>query len=510
MRKLIVPFILVSLICFHIKPALAHGFGERYDLPVPLNLFIFGAALTVGISFIVIAFFVKSSTSNIRYFKYNLLSIGAIAKVLTSNLFACVVKALSVGIFILVIVAGIIGSSNPIDNISPTFIWVIWWIGIVYITSLFGNIWYFLNPWKTIFEWAEQLNGKPFRKNIQYKSNWDIWPAVILFFIFIWIENVYTYAASPPHLSVLIILYSIITWWGMAAFGKHYWLKHGEFFSVLFGFFSKLSITEVQVPGKTTCSQCNLVCSTDYEDCVDCYQCYETANNSNLEVKLNLRPLSVGLILPHHISTGTAAFVILMLASVTFDGLSETPIWRSIQNTFYGAGSLFGSNQLGAISTVGILIMPLIFLGLYMTFSWATKKLANEVVPVSSIAKAFVISLIPIALAYNLAHYIGLLTIQGQFMIPLLSDPLGLGWDIIGTKNYKIELNIINTKTIWYVSVGAIVIGHIISVYAAHVISLSRPVKRHLALKGQYPMLLLMIIYTASSLWIIAQPITER
>ena len=143
-------------------------------------------------------------------------------------------------------------------------------------------------------------------------------------------------------------------------------------------------------------------------------------------------------------------------------------------------------------------------------FSWATKKLSNEVTPVSSIAKAFVISLIPIALAYNLAHYIGLLTIQGQFMIPLFSDPLGLGWDIIGTKDYKIELNVINTKTIWYISVAAIVIGHIISVYVAHVISLSRPVKRHLALKGQYPMLLLMIIYTASSLWIIAQPITER
>ena len=120
------------------------------------------------------------------------------------------------------------------------------------------------------------------------------------------------------------------------------------------------------------------------------------------------------------------------------------------------------------------------------------------------------VSLIPIALAYNLAHYIGLFLVQGQFLIPLASDPFGQGWDILATSSYKIRLNLIGTKAIWYISVIAIVLGHIVSVYVAHTLSLGRQVSRSDALRGQYPMLLLMVIYTAISLWIIAQPIVER
>ena len=99
------------------------------------------------------------------------------------------------------------------------------------------------------------------------------------------------------------------------------------------------------------------------------------------------------------------------------------------------------------------------------------------------------------------------LLIQGQLIIPRLSDPFGFGWDLLGTADYRVNIAVINAKVAWFISVGAIVLGHIISVYIAHVVALRRVDDHTLAIRGQYPMLLLMVIYTATSLWILAQPI---
>ncbi len=102
-----------------------------------------------------------------------------------------------------------------------------------------------------------------------------------------------------------------------------------------------------------------------------------------------------------------------------------------------------------------------------------------------------------------------LLVIQGQFIIPLVSDPFGFGWDLFGSADYRVNIGIINAKFVWFTSVAAIVLGHIIAVYIAHVISLRTVSNHSSALRGQYPMLLLMVSYTVTSLWIIAQPIVS-
>ena len=118
-------------------------------------------------------------------------------------------------------------------------------------------------------------------------------------------------------------------------------------------------------------------------------------------------------------------------------------------------------------------------------------------------------SLIPIAFAYNIAHYITLLLIQRQLIIPLASDPFGSGWDLFGTVNYSLNISIINARILWFLSVALIVIGHVLAVYLAHRVAIRTFTDRTVALKSQYPMLSLMVVYTVVSLWIIAQPIVE-
>ena len=99
------------------------------------------------------------------------------------------------------------------------------------------------------------------------------------------------------------------------------------------------------------------------------------------------------------------------------------------------------------------------------------------------------------------------MVIQGQLIVPLVSDPFGFGWDLLGRADYRLNIGVINARFVWYMSVAAIVIGHTVAVYVAHVISIRRVPSYASALRGQYPMLLLMVLYTATSMWIIAQPI---
>jgi hypothetical protein len=499
--------LVVALVGLSLRTAYAHGFGERYDLPVPLDLFVVGAAATVALSFVVIGLFVRSESAGLRYPRYNLLRTPVLGAVIASPLLLGLIRLASVALFGLVVAAGLFGTDRPLDNLTPTFVWIIWWVGMGYVSALLGNLWRLLNPWAIVYDWVSWLTSASRGSSIlSYPSRWDVWPALLAFLAFAWAENAYPSAAKPGNLGMMIVLYSAVTWAGMATFGKHQWLAKGEAFSVLFGFFSRFSPTEVRVANRRVCGACEFDCRID-EECVDCYSCFERAARDERE--LNLRPYGVGLTLPKRVSLATAAFVVLALATVTFDGLSETSLWVDFQNLVWAPISSLGGNTTAVVKTLGLILVPLAFLVVYLGFSWGIRQLSEETASIQEVARTFVFSLIPIALAYNMAHFISLLAIQGQFIIPLASDPFGQGWDLLGTADYRVNLNVINAKIVWYVSVSAIVLGHIVSVFVAHVISVAEVADRKLALRGQYPMLALMVIYTASSLWIIAQPIVD-
>ncbi len=117
------------------------------------------------------------------------------------------------------------------------------------------------------------------------------------------------------------------------------------------------------------------------------------------------------------------------------------------------------------------------------------------------------LSLVPIAIAYHLSHYLSYLLIAGQNIIPLVSDPFGMGWDLFGTAAYTVDIGIVNARMIWYVSVTAIVVGHVLAVCIAHVMAVRVFRARAQVICSQIPMLILMVGYTMVSLWILSQPI---
>tara|TARA_Y100000588_G_scaffold77243_1_gene80502 strand:- start:4675 stop:5643 length:969 start_codon:yes stop_codon:yes gene_type:complete len=322
------------------------------------------------------------------------------------------------------------------------------------------------------------------------------------------VQDAYPKADVPFHIATLVSSYSVLTLSGMFVFGRNQWLRKGEIFSLVFGLFSRLSVTEVRVNDGAACQQCAVECRGSDGNCVDCYPCFQRANDR----EINLRPPAIGLGRNEPVTDDLLALVVLMLGTVTFDGFSATPAWddfRRFSVDLMGAGGGDVLNSLVLADTLGVLLVPVGFLLVYLLFARFMARYAKGRGGALEIARILGVSLIHIALAYNIAHFINLLLIQGQLIIPLSSDPFSFGWDLFGTVDYSLNLTIFNPRVLWFLSVALIVLGHALAVYLAHLAAVRTFGDRVTVMKSQYPMLTLMVVYTVISLWIIAQPIIE-
>lgn len=495
------PIILSAIFFFSnfISNANAHGFGQRIDLPVPLSLYLAGGALAVIISFIIVGIFVGKKSATSDYKRYNLLKHKNFANLVENNIFKFIIKLVFVSILGILIFSGFFGNKNPNLNITPVATWILFAVGMVYLSAFVGNIWMFINPWKSIYEWFEKaVNRKRLYKPIVY----SLWIAFGLFFTFRWIENAFPNPANPFFLGIMLIIYSVITFAGMRYYGKHAWLRYGDPFAVFFRLLSKFSFTEVRVKSKNLCKECSSNCCNEEKDCVNCYECYEKARKEDKE--LNLRPFAVELSRTEKIDFSGVTFILLILSAITFDGIKATPIWYGV-NAFL---NLKGDIGFALLNTAGLLGFLGIFLGIYLSFSFLAKIFSKEKIETKNVAFKFILSILPIAIVYEVAHFATLLITNGQLTIPLLSDPFGYGWDLFGTVTYRINYQIINFVAFWNFQVMLIVIGHIVAVYISHIIALKLFSNSSNALRSQYPMLGLMILYTLVSLWIISLPIT--
>ena len=505
----------LATMAFATGTAHAHGFGERYDLPVPLALYVGGAGAAVALSFVVVGAFVRGETGGGDGYPRLDLFRWPWGRALAHPLLVTPVRAAALAAFALLLAAGLWGNQEPDRNLAPTVVWVLWWVGVAYVSALVGNVWALVNPWSTAYRWAAGLwrrAGGPGagRRRWDYPPELGAWPAVLVFGAFAWVEVVYVDSGDPSGLALLALAYSVFTWAGMFLFGQSAWLRNGEAFSIVFGILARLAPTEVRVADPAACDECD-ACAEDAPgpggSCADCYECYARAAPGRRG--LAVRPFAAGLLWRERVSTSHMALVLLMLATVTFDGLTETGFWAGVNLEAYDAMRSLGRTAFTVAETAGLAVFPLLFAAAYFAFMRLVAVFGGGAHDVPALARGFVLSLVPIAFAYHVAHFFSFLLIQGQLIVPLASDPLGRGWDLFGTAGFAPDIGIVNAQVAWFVGVGAIVLGHIVAVYTAHVSSLRLFADRASALRSQAPMLVLMVGYTMLSLWIVAQPIVE-
>jgi polyferredoxin len=487
------------------RVALAHGFGQRYDLPVPFWLWAAAAGAAVALSFAILGLFVKASPGVHGYARLNLLRFR-VGRLLAGRRVRLAVQLASVSLLALVVAASLLGDQSPTRNLAPTFIWVAWWVGVAYLSALVGDLWAVVNPWAAVFGWLDAPLG-PRKPLARYPARLGVWPAVALFLAFAWIELIYTGRSIPARLGHLVLAYSALTWTGMALFGRTPWLRHGDPFATAFGVLARFSPMELRVTDREACRRCEVACGGRDGACLDCGACFERAAPARRE--WNLRPYAAGLLNTADVSASMVVFVLLLLSTVTFDGFTATPAWARLEGALYARMTALGEARLTVIDTLGLLAFPLLFVLVYLAFArWMARMGENQLAP-ATVARLFVLSLVPIAIAYHLAHYFTYLLIQGQLLIRLASDPFGYGWNLFGTARYRPDIGLVGARAVWYTAVAAIVLGHVLAVYVAHVVALREYRDRRAALRSQLPMLVLMVGYTVVSLWIIAQPIVE-
>ncbi len=464
-------------------PAEAHGFGQRYDLPLPLFLYLLSTAAAVILSFVVVGLFARHTPGARGYPRIDLLA-HPLGRWLAHPVLLALLRLITAGLFILTVTAGFFGNQDPYRNIAPTLVWIVWWVGLATFSAFVGDLWALVNPWRTLFDWADRvyriLTGRTgLALRLPYPEALGVWPAVGLLLAVSWTELVFPSPAVPTNIAWLALAYSVITWTGMTVFGSETWVKHGEVFAIFFGLFARFAPTEPLIRERSGARG------------------------------LALRPFGAGLLANTPASASMVAFVLLVLSSVLYDGLLTTPEWIEAERQLIDLMPGLGEPGSVVVRTIGLVAFWVVFLAAYLAVSAVMSVAAGRRSP-RDMAQSFALTLVPIAIAYHLAHYLAYLLTQGQYVVPLASDPFGYGWNLLGTAGYRVDIAIVGARFAWYAAVTSIVVGHIAAIYLADVRAHQILGARTAALRSQVPLTALMVVYTFVSLSILSEPIVER
>ncbi|MBE2318165.1 fenitrothion hydrolase [Solirubrobacter sp. CPCC 204708] len=459
MRKLAPAALGAALLVLLPAAAEAHGLVQRPPLPIPQWLFAWAAAAVLVISFFALA--VLWPTPRLEQDNWRPLPFG---KGWGSLPLQILWGALGIFLLAVTVLAGYIAEGLALNHFSSTFILITFWVGLVFISILFGDVFRALSPWRALGRLLPSLN-RP------YPEKLGRWPAAILLFAFVWIELVGKWGETNPSLLVTAALgYTVLTLAAQCYFGVETWTRNGEAFAVYFGLFARMSV-------------------------------FETRGGT-----LGLRRPLGGLPRLDDVA-GTVAFVMVMIGTVTFDGLSQGQLWRDLQTGVVDSLDGVGIGVLTATriaGTLGMLLGVLIVWGFYRLGIEGARSVGGNL-SLHKLEYGFVHSLVPIAAVYVAAHYLTLIFYEGQAISYLASDPFEQGWNLFGTVDNGIDYTVFPQENTWYVQVAVVVIGHVAALALAHDRALTLYGEAKLAVRSQYWMLGVMVGFTSLALWLLAQ-----
>ena len=443
------------------------GLSARQNLPIPEWLFGWAAAAVLVISFAALA--VLWPRPRLEKPSWRPLPLG-VGRFLGSRGVDVACGAIGVAMLALVIVAAFVGLDSGANNFTPTFVFIICWVGFVFASLLFGDIFRAFNPWRAIGRATGAMLGRRAPLHRPYPERLGRWPAALGLLAFTWVELVSEWTVLPRTVGSLIVGYTIVTLAAQAVWGVETWTRRGESFSVYFNLFSRLSPFETR------------------------------------DGVVGLRPLLGGL--PRlDPAAGTVALLAVMIGTVTFDGFEQGSAWPDISESMVNFFTSLGIGAAAAPKVAGTLGL-VAGVGLVAGFYWLGMEGARSVgggFSAGELRRAFVHTLVPIAAAYVAAHYLTYLLFSGQQIIYLSSDPFGQGWDLFGTASSGIDYSLLSQNGQWYAMVGCVVLGHVAGLVLAHDRALALYGQAKLAVRSQYWMLGIMVGFTTLALWLLSQ-----
>lgn len=491
---------------------------------MPAWLFFSAIALVLLISFIGIEILNRGGRGSRGYSKFNLLKLPFLKSWVKKPYFKFLFQFPVFLVFCFVIYAGIFG--HGIINIAPILTWTIWWAGLIFLILFFGKAWCFICPWDfvaTLFQHGKPfgVNQRPFTLGLKWpKALKNIYLAIGLFILLTWFELGFKVTSSPRFTAVLALVMVFLSVVPALIFEKRSFCKYGCLVGRISGLYAMFAPIEVRSIESSTCAQCktkdcyagnskgnpcptSLVVPQIQENtyCILCTECVKSCPHDN--VAINVRPFATDLKRFTKVKNDEAWLAIILLALTSFHGLTMTPLWDSAtgDSVISFIQSTLGLGRLMAFTLGMCVVNGMLALFYYMISVIARHVAGDKGVSVKKIFLYYAYSILPIALFYHLAHNGMHLFMEGQVIVPLLSDPLGRGMDLFGTARLSLG-PILSSQTIWFLQVGLVLTGHIFGIIIAHHVSKRLYSDDRKAMRSLVPMLIGMIFFSFVSLWI--------
>lgn len=436
-----------------------HGIQGRADLPVPLVVFYWAAAIVLVVSFIGLAFGWRRALLAKWHSE-------APARPARRGWPMFIGGAVSFALLLLVIATALFGTTDLNRNLAPVAVFVTWWIGIALAGAFVVDVWRALHP----VAWLARILRVPEDRG-EFPPAAGVWVAFAGLALFTWLELVYPTAANVRLLGALVVAWSVATFVGMLAFGVTAWLDQGEPFAV---YTRVLSSMAPRRDGRWRIPAIGL-----------------TALRS---------------------APGLPSFMGLLIGSVSYDGLSRTLWWKQRVGRAAARLAERGIDPLAAqlgYGTLGLVVMVALAIAAFLGAA-ALARIVGRLprrTRFGSTADAFAPSLVPIAIAYVVAHYVSYFWFQSQRLVALASDPFGRGWDMFGTAGFEVDYSTLSANAVWTVQLLALVIGHVLGLVFAHdrALEIEAEETGSRAVRSQWPMLGLMILYTITGLYFLSE-----
>lgn len=437
--------------------ALAHAADGGIILLLPTGYYLAGGTLAVAASVLVAALMPP------RW------AVGMFRPLLTTGFalprIEVVTSVIGAGALGALLWVGMTGTRDPLENPLPLSVWTLWWVGLPMLCAVVGNLWALINPWSGVFALTGLGKGVlPLPRAMGYM------PATLLFLCFAWFELVSLSPEDPEGLARVIAAYVGLTFLAGALFGWRDWAARGECFSVFFGFISRLA---------------PLQWARDKED-----------------GRVSLRAGFPGFGVLHGgpaITVSGALFILLALATVSFDGLSKTFPWLGL----IGVNPLQFPGRSGVMipNTFGLVWAWALLAGAFFTCILAGRWLGREAG--APMAGRLALTILPISLAYHASHYLTALLVNGQYAKAAMERSLNLPVTEVTTSFLNTMADV---ERIWQAQSAAIVVGHVLAVLLAHASMVAATENGREATRRGAPLATLMVAYTAFGLWLLAAP----